>query len=55
MNIAVDLTQIPANKTGIGIYALNLVREIIRLNNHTSAFTFYFFAQDDDDEWKQLI
>ncbi len=55
MNIAVDLTQIPANKTGIGIYALNLVREIIRLNNHTSAFTFYFFAQDDDEEWKQLI
>jgi glycosyltransferase involved in cell wall biosynthesis len=55
MKIAVDLTQIPANKTGIGIYALNLVREIIRLNNHTSAFTFYFFAQDDDKEWKKLI
>ena len=55
MKIAVDLTQIPANKTGIGVYALNLVREIIRLNNHTSAFKFYFFAQDDDDQWKQLI
>jgi glycosyltransferase involved in cell wall biosynthesis len=55
MKIAVDLTQIPANKTGIGIYALNLVREIIRLNNRTGIFTFYFFAQDDDDQWKQLI
>jgi glycosyltransferase involved in cell wall biosynthesis len=55
MNIAVDLTQIPAHKTGIGIYALNLVREILRLNDAIDGFTFYFFSQDDDDEWKKLI
>lgn len=55
MNIAVDLTQIPCNKTGIGIYALNLVKELIRLNRQDGAFSFYFFAQDDDPQWQELI
>jgi glycosyltransferase involved in cell wall biosynthesis len=55
MNIAIDLTQIPADKTGIGIYALNLVREILYLNNTSNKFNIYFFAQDDDNEWQELI
>lgn len=55
MNIAVDLTQIPCSKTGIGIYALNLVKELIHMNQHTRTFSFYFFAQDDDLEWQSLI
>jgi glycosyltransferase involved in cell wall biosynthesis len=55
MNIAMDLTQIPADKTGIGIYALNLVREILFLNNTSNKFNIYFFAQDDDHEWQELI
>ena len=55
MNIAVDLTQIPADKTGMGIYAVNLVRELIRLNNNSKIFHFYFFVQDDDGEWIRLI
>ena len=50
MNIAMDLTQIPADKTGIGIYALNLVREILYLNNTSNKFNIFFFAQDDDNE-----
>jgi glycosyltransferase involved in cell wall biosynthesis len=55
MKIAVDLTQIPINKTGIGIYAVNLVREMIRLNRDNSTSTLYFFAQDDDPQWNQLL
>jgi glycosyltransferase involved in cell wall biosynthesis len=54
MNIAMDLTQIPADKTGIGIYALNLVREITRLNHTGQRFHFYLFVQDDDHEWAQI-
>lgn len=55
MKIAIDLTQIPADKTGIGIYALNLVREILYLNHTSNKFNIYFFAQDDDNEWQELI
>jgi glycosyltransferase involved in cell wall biosynthesis len=55
MNIAIDLTQIPADKTGIGIYALNLVRELLHLNHSSSEFNIYFFTQDDDNEWQKLI
>lgn len=50
-----DLTQIPADKTGIGIYALNLVRQILNLNQISGKFNIYFFAQDDDAEWQELI
>jgi len=55
MRIAIDLSQIPVGKTGIGIYAVNLVREILRINSTTNGEIFYFFAQDDDGEWKELI
>jgi glycosyltransferase involved in cell wall biosynthesis len=55
MNIAIDLTQIPADKTGIGIYALNLVREILHLDHTSNKFNIFFFAQDDDHEWQKLI
>lgn len=55
MNIAVDLTQIPADKTGIGIYALNLVREMCRLNLTFHKFHFFFFIQDDDQEFINLL
>jgi glycosyltransferase involved in cell wall biosynthesis len=55
MKIAIDLTQIPADKTGIGIYALNLVREMCRLNQTDGKFNFFFFVQDDDEELIQLI
>jgi glycosyltransferase involved in cell wall biosynthesis len=55
MNIAIDLTQIPADKTGIGIYALNLVREMCRLNLTFHRFHFFFFIQDDDDEFINLL
>ncbi len=55
MKIAIDLTQIPADKTGIGIYALNLVREMCRLNQTNGKFNFFFFVQDDDEELIRLI
>ncbi len=55
MKIAIDLTQIPADKTGIGIYAVNLVREMCKLNNISRKFHFFFFVQDDDDEFIRLL
>ncbi len=55
MKIAIDLTQIPANKTGTGIYALNLVREMCLLNQVDGKFNFFFFVQNDDEEFIRLI
>ncbi|MCP5053525.1 MAG: glycosyltransferase family 4 protein [bacterium] len=55
MNIAIDLTQVPPNKTGIGIYALNLVRQIISMDLVSRNLCVYFFTQDDDDQWRQTM
>jgi len=55
MKIAVDLTQIPANKTGAGVHALYLVEEMIRLNESDSGVSLYFFVQDDDQQFQELI
>lgn len=55
MNIAIDLTQIPVQKTGIGIHALFMIREIIKMNRITGEDRFFFFAQDDDAQWCQEI
>lgn len=55
MKIAIDLTQISADKTGVGIYAVNLVREMCRLNNVSRKFHFFFFVQDNDDEFLRLL
>lgn len=48
MKIAIDLTQIPVNKTGIGIYAENLIREFHRIYSEFGDIVFIFFLQDDD-------
>lgn len=55
MKIAIDLTQIPADKTGVGIYALNLVREMCKLNDYSNTFQFLFFVQDDDETFIRMI
>ncbi|MCP4153338.1 MAG: glycosyltransferase family 4 protein [bacterium] len=55
MKIAIDLTQIPGDKTGIGIYAVNLVKEMLRINSGTTDYQFYFFLQDDDNELHLLL
>lgn len=55
MMIAFDLTQIPVDKTGVGIYALHLVEKICRLNREDNRFRFVFFVQDDDRELIELI
>lgn len=55
MKIAIDLTQIPADKTGIGVYASNLAREMCILNNLSQKFSFFFFVQDDDADLIQLL
>ena len=55
MNIAIDLTQIPADKTGVGIYALNLIREMLNINNTSRKFHFILFTQDDDNTLLNLV
>ncbi|MCP4219988.1 MAG: glycosyltransferase family 4 protein [bacterium] len=55
MKIAVDLTQIPCEKTGVGVYAVNLVKEMCRLNQISKKFDFYFFIQDDDLQLMELV
>jgi glycosyltransferase involved in cell wall biosynthesis len=55
MKIAIDLTQISADKTGVGIYAVNLVREMCNLNNVSRKFHFFFFVQDNDDELIRIL
>lgn len=55
MKIAIDLTQIPADKTGVGIYALNLFREMLKINSVSNKFHFFLFTQDDDDTFLNLV
>jgi len=55
MKIAIDLTQLSSDKTGVGIYAVNLVREMCKLNTISRKFHFFFFVQDDDDELIRLL
>lgn len=43
--ILIDLTQIPKQKTGAGIYALNLIKEI----SHAKSPQKYFVTIQDDD------
>lgn len=55
MKIAIDLTQIPADKTGVGIYALNLIREMLKINNTSKKIHFILFTQDDDNTFLNLV
>lgn len=55
INIAIDLTQIPANKTGIGMTAVYLVKELLLFDPELTHIHFVFFAQDDDPLWPSLI
>lgn len=48
MRILIDLTQIPKKKMGVGVYAFNLVDEILKFDNKN----FYILLiQNDDVEW----
>jgi len=44
-SILIDFTQIPIQKTGIGVYGLNLISEIHKLDNNNC---YYILVQDDD-------
>lgn len=46
MNILIDFTQIPVQKCGIGIYALNLISKIYELDKVNN---YYIIIQDDDN------
>lgn len=45
MNIAIDLTAIPKNKSGVGRYLYNLVEWLQKIDSENS---YYLFMQDDD-------
>lgn len=47
MNILVDLTQIPVNKVGVGVYALQTFSRIIA-QDHSNRY--FFVVQSDDPE-----
>jgi glycosyltransferase involved in cell wall biosynthesis len=48
MRILVDFTQIPVNKVGVGVYAYNTFRTLIKSNlNHE----YFILIQDDDPDF----
>lgn len=51
MNILIDFTQIPKQKVGVGVYALNLVRGIAKLDLENS---YYILIQDDENSLDSL-
>jgi len=44
-NILIDFTQIPKQKVGVGIYSLNLIKEIAGLSSNNK---YFILVQDDD-------
>ena len=51
MNILIDFTQIPKQKVGVGVYALNLVKQIAELDLENS---YYILVQDDEHSLDSL-
>jgi glycosyltransferase involved in cell wall biosynthesis len=46
MNILIDFSQIPKKKVGVGVYALNLIRQLALLDQRNH---YVVLIQDDDD------
>lgn len=51
VNILIDYTQIPFKKVGVGIYALNLIKEIHQSDERNK----YFILKQDDDNSLNFI
>ena len=49
MKVLVDCTQITKNKAGVGAYALNLTRELVKRQDETLEVTL--LIQDDDPDF----
>src|SRR5260221_13525378 len=47
MRVLIDCTSITRNKAGVGVYAKNLVEELIRLPDGPE---YFLLVQDDDPE-----
>lgn len=52
MRVLIDFTQIPRQKTGVGIYAINLINAIAQKNEPTCEY--YITVQDDDHDFKRF-
>ena len=44
-NILIDYSQIPINRTGVGIYAYNLIDQILKIDNNNK---YFILVQNDD-------
>jgi glycosyltransferase involved in cell wall biosynthesis len=51
MRVLIDATQIPLNKSGVGNYAVHLIREIARVENND---TFFVLVQSDENCFDDL-
>lgn len=51
MKILIDFTQVPLKKTGVGVYAINLVSRVNRISENDTEIIIV--AQDDDKEVSQ--
>lgn len=52
MNILIDLTQIPQNKVGVGVYAVETFQRVVRQDTRNH---YFLVMQDDDDALRQLF
>lgn len=46
MNILIDLTQIPKQKVGVGVYAVETFKRV----SESTIYKYYFLIQDDDED-----
>ncbi len=51
MKVLIDFTQIPLQKVGVGVYALNLISRLHEIDRSNS---YYIFVQDDDSSLDHL-
>ncbi len=49
--ILIDLTQIPKQKTGVGIYAVNLIQHIAEFDNKHQ---YFILIQNDEDSFEHI-
>lgn len=52
MKVLVDLSQIPCQKVGVGVYACETFKRILAMNNEDE---FYVILQDDDKDLENIL
>lgn len=52
MKVLVDLSQIPCQKVGVGVYACETFKRVLAMNNEDE---FYIVLQDDDKDLEKIL